>query len=309
MRSFLYVVFLLCGAACSRGEHSKSVVHSDHSESQQLEYVEDAGFSEDVVVCVGDFQDQRLPLDVLERQALSRAGFTQCVMPFGILIAADSKMPKEYVRTAGAVLAEMLDQDMDGQPDDPRLVKVLRDRKRAWLAMPVDEDAWEDTQLPILNREFGYDIIIPSWWMGVKGSVPDTHARAVIVEEVHHFITQFGYSVVYPKVFGVDDWSSILGQETLRAQCAFWQHPENDCPGSPAEIRGDCSDPNCDAVEFFQQVIVLRAGMKPGWTGIGFPENAIQLEALLSDEFKSALDDPAFHQLHSPLTFGYPIRD
>ena len=108
-------------------------------------------------------------------------------MPFGILIAADSKMPKEYVRTAGAVLAEILDQDMDGKPDDKKLVDILRDRERAWLAMPMDEDAWENTQLPILNRIFGYDIIIPSWWMDVKGPIPDARARAVIVEEVHHY--------------------------------------------------------------------------------------------------------------------------
>jgi len=238
-----------------------------------------------------------------------RAGFTQCVLPFGILVAADKKMPKEHLRMAGAVLAEMLDQNMDGEPDDENVVEVLRNRSQAWLAMPMDAELCEDTQLPILNQTFGYDIIIPSWWMGVEGGQPDARARAVIVEEVHHFITQFGYSVVYPRVFGVDDWDSILGQETLNAQCTFWQHPENDCPDSPAEIRGDCSDPNCDAVEFFQQVVVLRAGMKPGWTGIGFPDSARELESLLSDDFKSVLDDPSYHQLRSPLTFEYPIVD
>ena len=114
---------------------------------------------------------------------------------------------------------------------------------------------------------------------------------------------------MYPKIFGVDDWDSILGRETLRARCVFWQHPENDCPGSPAEFGGDCSDPNCDAVEFFQQVIVLRAGMSPGWRGIGFPKDSNRLNSLLSEEFKSALDNPTYHQLKTPLTFTYPVSN
>ena len=260
-------------------------------------------------IYIGQYTDPRFPLTTSEREALAQAGCTQCVMPFGILIAADSRMPKEYVRTAGAVLAEILDQDMNGEPDDAKLVEVLRNRKRAWLAMPMDEDNWEYSQRPILNRVFGYDIIIPSWWLDVSGPVPDARARAVIVEEVHHFVTQFGYSVVYPETFGVDDWDSVLGQETLRAQCVFWQHPENDCPGSPSIVGGDCEEPNCDAVEFLQQVVVLRAGMTPGWFGIGFPSDSNILEELLSTEFKAVLDNSRYHQLAKPLTMVYPISD
>ncbi|MCP4833186.1 MAG: hypothetical protein GY895_00335 [Phycisphaera sp.] len=254
-----------------------------------------------------DCRDPALALESPEREALASAGMNRVAMPFGVLLAADDRMPLPYVRQAVAVLAEMLDQDQDGRPDDPALVDLLADRSTAWLAMPVDEADWERAQLPKLERALGYDIVIPSWWLDVRSDgVPDERGRVVMVEEIHHFITQFGLSRLHPDVFGVDDWNSVIARETRRARCDFWQHPENDCPGSPAEFRGDCSDPNCDVVEFYQQVVVLRAGMEPGWLGLGFPETAEELEELLGDEIKAAIDDPDHHQLRRPLDFDYP---
>jgi len=252
--------------------------------------------------------DPALPLLDRERSVLEAAGMTQVAMPFGVLLAADGDMPAAYVRQAAAILAELMDQDLDGAVDDPAVAEVLRRRDRAWLAMPMDHEAWEDEQLPQLERVLGYDIIIPEWWMEVRGPEPHERARAVMVEEVHHFMTQFGFSEVYPEVFGVEDWSSVIARETRRAQCDFWQHPENDCPGRPAEYPGDCSDPNCDVVEFYQQVVVLWAGMEPGWRGIGFPRDRAELEAKLGPEIKAAMEDPRYHQLRAPLTFAYPVE-
>ena len=255
-----------------------------------------------------DCRDVSLDLTARQRAALEATGMSRCAMPFGILLAADDRMPEPYVRQAVAVLAEMLDVDLNGVADDPELVALLRNHDTAWLAMPTDPDDWERDQLPRLERVLGYDIIIPAWWLDVQDDgEPDERGRAVMVEEIHHFITQFGLSRLHPKVFGVDDWNSVIARETQRAECDFWQHPENDCPDRPREIDGDCSDPNCNVVEFYQQVVVLRAGMEPGWRGIGFPETALELNRRLSDEIKAVMDDPAYHQLRRPLTFNYPV--
>lgn len=254
-----------------------------------------------------DCRDPALELDPAQRDALAHAGMTRVAMPFGVLLAADDRMPLPYARQAAAVLAEMLDQDRDGRPDDPALVELLADRGTAWLAMPVDEDDWERRQLPRLERALGYDIVIPAWWLEPVPDGPDDHGRAVIVEEIHHFITQFGLSRLHPKIFGVDDWTSVIARETQRARCDFWQHPENDCPGRPAVFPGECAEPNCDVVEFYHQVVVTRAGMEPGWRGIEFPETRDELEAALGAEIKAAIDDPRFHQLRHPLRFDYPV--
>ena len=241
------------------------------------------------------------------KNALMEVGMNQCMMPFGVLIAADQYMPKSYLEMAGKILAEMLDQDLDGVMDDSSLFTYVSNWQSGWLAMPTNYNQWETQQLPNLVNNLGYDIIIPSWWMGSTNSEPNEHSIAVMVEEIIHFLTQFGYSPRYPDKFGVENWSSIIAQETMNAQCEWWQHPENDCPNSPAQSDGDCSHPNCDVVEFYQQVLILRAGMQPGWFGINFPTSSSALEELLSDEMKGLMDDPIYHQLKSPLSFNYPI--
>ena len=49
--------------------------------------------------------------------------------------------------------------------------------------------------------------------------------------------------------------------------------------------------------------------MQPGWLGIGFPDDASELEELLGEEIKAVMDDPRYHQLQNPLTFQYPSLD
>ena len=300
---------LLSDAPLADAETSNDVPSTDATPvNKDADAALDSGpdAAEPIGVRVRHCDDPALSLEDAERAALAAAGFTQCATPFGVLLAADDDMPPAYVTQAAQVLAELLDQDMDGFPEDPSVAEVVADHQSAWLAMPMDPEAWESTQLPLLWGALGYDIVIPAWWLEPKPNGPDEHGRAVMVEEIHHFLTQFGYSLVYPEVFGVEDWSSIIAVEALAAQCDYWQHPENSCPGSPPSYPGDCSDPSCDVVEFYHQVAVMRAGMTPAWLGIGFPTSAEGLEAKLSDAIKSVMDDPAFHQLQAPLSFGYP---
>ena len=242
------------------------------------------------------------------KSALMEVGMTQCMMPFGVLLSADQNMPVSYLEMSGRILAELLDQDLDGSIDDSSLFSSVSNWEVGRLAMPTDYQQWESEQLPTLINALGYDIIIPSWWMNSSSPEPSEHSIAVMVEEITHFLTQFGYGPRYPNEFGVENWSSVVAREALNAQCDWWQHPENDCPNSPAQYNGDCSHPNCDVVEFYHQVLILRAGMQPGWFGIGFPNSSDQLEVLLSEEIKELMDDPTYHQLNAPLTFNYPIE-
>ena len=251
--------------------------------------------------------DEKITISTNAKNALMEVGMTQCMMPFGVLISADQNMPKSYLEMTGKILAEMLDQNLDGTIDDSSLFSYISNWESGWLAMPTNFNQWETQQLPNLVNILGYDIIIPSWWMGSTSFEPNEHAVAVMVEEITHFLTQFGYSPCYPDKFGVENWSSIIAQETKVAQCEWWQHPENDCPDTPAQSDGDCSHPNCDVVEFYQQVLILRAGMQPAWFGINFPTSSSALEELLSNEIKDLMDDLNYHQLKDPLTFSYPI--
>ena len=241
-----------------------------------------------------------LPGDV--KSALMTTNMTQCAMPFGILIAADEQMPEKHVNMLASIVAELLDQDRDGLPDDPKLHKSLKRWETVWLAMPTDPNRWEKNQIPELNRYLGYDMIAPKWWMNTEN---EEQIKMMLVEEAFHFITQFGLSEVYPTKFSVDSWESTIAKETKLAACEWWQHPENSCPNNPQTTQGDCTGPDCDVTEFFQQVVILRAGMEPGWSGIGFPDSKETLNELLSNEMKDLLDDGQYHIINKPLQFDY----
>ena len=66
-------------------------------------------------------QEASLPAEVLD--ALAAADFTRCAMPFGIVLAADDRMPQSYVQKSAQILAELMDKDMDDpqyhQPRQP----------------------------------------------------------------------------------------------------------------------------------------------------------------------------------------------
>ena len=47
--------------------------------------------------------------------------------------------------------------------------------------------------------------------------------------------------------------------------------------------------------------------MQPGWFGINFPDSSDELDELLSDQIKSVMDNPIYHQLKNPLSLDYPI--
>ena len=308
--SALLVLMLACTGAC--GESGDEDPSADASDSG-TETTDSGGSTETgTVPAIGvrvfgcDSAEIDLPGSV--KTALMAAGLTRCAMPFGVLLAADSQFAESYVRVAAQIVAELLDNDQDGVADDALLIPEIQKWNVAWLAMPFDDARWESEQLPGLRGVLGYDIIIPAWWIGnTTHDEPDTRAKAVMVEEITHFITQFGWSTAYPAQFGVTGWSSVIAKETQRAACDWWQHPENSCPGSPAEYQGDCSEPSCDVVEFYQQVLIMRAGMTPGWLGIGFPRTQEALEAKLSDEIKAVMDDPQYHQIREPLGFDYPV--
>ena len=60
------------------------------------------------VLLAGD--DALAELEVTVREALLDADMTRCALVFGVLIAADSRMPEAYFELAAGVLAELLDR-------------------------------------------------------------------------------------------------------------------------------------------------------------------------------------------------------
>jgi len=129
--------------------------------------------------------------------------FSKKVDVFDVTVFATRNTPDMKVLHAAHVLAQYLDNNSDGDADNERVVKALKESKGAVVmfsteqeAEKVDvhrhipEDVWDDMMLVALYGEETH----PGG--AVRGVFDATY------EEVLHLITSAGYAHAYPNIFG-----------------------------------------------------------------------------------------------------------
>jgi hypothetical protein len=79
-----------------------------------------------------------IPLPEKGRLAVFRPAFHKYVEVFGVLVVATAKTEDAKILHAGNVLAQYLDNDADGKPDNPEVVANLR-KRGAFVAMAERE--------------------------------------------------------------------------------------------------------------------------------------------------------------------------
>ena len=122
--------------------------------------------------------------------------FAKKTSVFGIPIYGTAATPDAAMLHAANVMAQYLDNDEDGQPDNELVVKHMLEQE-ATLIMAKDQSELE----PLLSQ-------LPD-----SEAIQDLYANEVVIagadgnfdaslEEVLHLITHVGYAGVYPEVFG-----------------------------------------------------------------------------------------------------------
>ena len=126
-----------------------------------------------------------------------RKEISQYVDVFGIPVLATPRTPPEKVRHAAIVLAEYLDNDEDGEPDNPKVLATMV-RRDAFLFMTRDERSLDrfDFELFVEN-----DLHHGQGQFGTETN-PGNGEFDATLEEVLHLITHEGYAHAYPDVFG-----------------------------------------------------------------------------------------------------------
>ena len=133
---------------------------------------------------------------------------------FGIPIIAGSKFKKSNkLNHVASVMAELLDQDGDGCADDPNVLRNILTKVtkhgmtgRPSLVLP-NPSATTAQMMAMMKKGFlpGQDLKfgeIKPKCSGLHGTAKPSCIDASI-EEVLHFITTYGHSKVYRKIFGV----------------------------------------------------------------------------------------------------------
>ncbi len=147
--------------------------------------------------------------------AFERAGFSKYVRVFGDHIFSTSRTPDDKILHEATVIAQYLDNDEDGVPDNPLVLSNLLSRD-AYLVFPADEGEFE-TMDPELWHRAGYHCgqfqhakeTRPDFLIDGEIRARDGQGYDASLEETLHLITQHGYANAYPSVFAEERGSAI----------------------------------------------------------------------------------------------------
>ena len=153
---------------------------------------------------------------------------------FGIKVFALRGVTDRDLKLVANVLAQWIDNDEDGAPDNPAvLAEIVRQKSRMILGVTFDQiSPWHENSQGMLKYAhaptYGLDVttINHNWYGLPLSEYSQDHYRTeglfppdATTEETFHLITDIGYANVYPSTF----WHGEVGDnpsETLRSHIA-----------------------------------------------------------------------------------------
>ena len=148
-----------------------------------------------------------------ELAPFEKTGFSKYVSVFGVHILATPTARDEKLLHVARVMAEYLDNDSDGVPDNMLVISHLISRN-AYLVFPRTQSDLRDMDRS-LWREAGFFAGQSQWDEETK---PDFLTNGVYnrevgqdasIEEVWHLLCSAGWSLAYPDIFGYEPGSAI----------------------------------------------------------------------------------------------------
>ena len=238
-----------------------------------------------------------LALEPIEDEALAKF-FAKGVTVFGVPIVATVATPDDKVVHAAHVMAQYLDNDEDGTPDNPLLVETMRS-KNALLVMFADFDELRQSGLRGSELRQRYEI------QDLEGheTLP-TEGFDAALEEVLHLITFAGYSAAYPEAFAETKGSKVADAMDLARGGHFEEIPAEYPEGAWYHYGDETCEYGCMVTEYFYWALTSHLG------GQADPERceeiAIEWKPCTPEKLKEM--DPAIHALLTDPEFSMPTR-
>lgn len=246
--------------------------------------------------------------------------FTKYVDVFGVHLFATAATPDDKVLHAAAVLAEYLDNDEDGQADDPAITAAMVAAK-AGLVMFATEDEEENYDIGALGDIdmylqglYGEETVI-----GYPGQTSQFDAS---LEEVLHLITDAGWAGAYPADFDPAPGSTVAALVDAARGGHFEEDSEDDCeddsppggvacalpPGGvyPAGAWYTYDDPTCSYACMITEYLYWAMTSILGGQDAPGRFNEIAGEWPLNTAALVAAGDPGIHSLLTAGSFALP---
>ena len=169
-----------------------------------------------------------------------RSAFTKQVEVFGLHIYATNTTGDDKVLHAANILAEYIDNDEDGVPDNPKIMKALLERKGAIVMRKTERER------PMGPRPRGQGL-----WD--EETIPNGRAQGrfdASLEEILHMVTDYGWEGAYPEVFGRWPGTEIANAMDLARGGQFEEVPDEYPEDAWYSYYDETCDYNCQVAEY-----------------------------------------------------------
>lgn len=214
---------------------------------------------------------------------------------FGISIFAVPEVADKKLLHAANVLAQYLDNDENGEVDNPLVLKQMLAKKASLVMWKKEKDLRMKLPRGYVLQDLGDEETIPHFVSGGKEGRFDAS-----LEEVLHLITHSGYAEAYPDIFGENSGSKIADAMDKARGGKFMKVPNT----YPAEAWYSYDDKTCDypcmITEYHYWALTSLLGAQEN------REEEISPEWRANTAEKLAQKDPAVYGLLKNPVYKFP---
>lgn len=221
-----------------------------------------------------------------------RSIITKKVEVFGLYIYATDTTGDDKLLHAANILAEYIDNDEDGIPDNPKIMKALiegrgaivmrkTDRERITGQHPEGQGLYDEETIPNAKAQGRFDASL---------------------EEVLHMVTDVGWAGAYPSVFGREPGTEISNALDKARGGGFEVVPERYPDNAWFTYYDETCDYDCQNSEYIYWVLTSILGVQD------FPGRYEQIkdEWRLNTRKKVQHGDPAAYELFTDPKYQLP---
>ncbi|MYB18452.1 MAG: hypothetical protein F4Y16_05630 [Holophagales bacterium] len=175
------------------------------------------------------------------------------VMVHGVPIYATNTTGDDKLLHAAGVLAQFLDNDEDGEIDNPKVHQAMLDTGGTIVMTGTQDEAHEMDWRNAPRGQGLYD----------EETELDARARGVFdaaLEEIWHMVTDNGYGVAYPEVFGTEPGTALTDAMDIARGGAFDGPPDEYPEGAWYTYDDVTCDYGCMASEYIYWVYTSMIG-------------------------------------------------
>lgn len=223
--------------------------------------------------------------------------FTKKVVVFDIPLYGTDQVEDAKLSHAANVMAQYLDNDEDGTPDNPSVVEALKSNNGFMLVWKNESDLaiFDSLANADAGQDLGADETIPAWHTnGQTGQFDAT------LEEVLHLITHIGYHNAYPSVFGETIGSDIANAMDIARGGQFTSIPSTYPSGAWYTYDDETCDYACQVTEYVFWALTSILGAHDNRL------SEIDQEWLLNTNAKVQQSDTAVYSLLTDPQYGFP---